>query len=340
MNKHDRERRALVLAGAATVACAMLPGRARAAEWQARQFHNQPAQSHQHQFLTDLWAQVKTETGGRLEVTVHAQNNGIPGGDPAALAMLQKGELEFYTVIASILGRAVPVMEIQGLPFAFTSHEQVHRANDGAFGEYLGRECAAKGIYRFQYGLLENGFRDIAMAERPIRTADDLAGVKMRVPDGEMPPDLFRSLGAEPVTINVKDLYEALKTRRVDGHENPLVIMEVNKFYEVTKYVSVSHHMWSGFNLVGNLTFWKGLPADVQEVVQHNVKKYVALQRGYTDSLNRQLEPKLTERGMIFNTVDTAPFRRKLAGAFYQRWKNQFGTAAWSLLEEQVGKLA
>jgi len=158
MNKHDRERRALVLTGAATAVCAILPVRARGAQWQAKQFHNQPAQSHQHQFLLDLWGQVKTETGSRLEVTVHAQNNGIPGGDPAALAMLQKGDLEFYTVIASILGRAVPVMEIQGLPFAFASHEQVHRANDGALGEYLGRECAAKGIYRFQYGLLETAF--------------------------------------------------------------------------------------------------------------------------------------------------------------------------------------
>src|SRR5712691_3512006 len=108
----------------------------------ARQFHNQPVQSHQHQFLSDLWAQVAKETGGRLEVIVFAQNGGIPGSDPQALDMLQSGELEFFTLMGGILGRKVPVAEIQGLPFAFTSHAQVHRANDGALGEYLGRECA------------------------------------------------------------------------------------------------------------------------------------------------------------------------------------------------------
>src|SRR5258707_3508261 len=305
----------------------------------ARQFHNQPAQSHQHQFLTDLWAQVAKETAGRLEVAVYPQNNNIAGSDPGALDLLQSGELEFFTLMGGILGRKVPVAEIQGLPSAFTSHAQVHRANDGALGEYLGRECAAKGIYRFQYGLLENGFRHISMVDRPVRTADDLGGVRIRVPDGQMFRDLFASLEAQPVTVNIRGLYEALKARRVDAQENPLVITEVNKLYEVTRYVSITNHMWSGFNLLANLKFWEGLPADVQEVVQRHVKKYVAAQRAYTNDLNRQLETTLAGRGMLFNTADVTTFRGKLGGGFYQRWKGEFGPTAWSLLEEQVGRL-
>jgi len=342
MDEHGRRRRELLLAGAAAgvaTACAVPSGRERSPQRQAKQFHNQPAQSHQQQFLVDLWEQVRKETDGRLAVTVHPQNNNIPGSDPAALEMLQAGELQFFTLMGGILGRKVPVAEIQGLPFAFTSHAQVHRANDGALGEYLGRECAAKGIYRFQYGLLENGFRHISMVDRPIRTADDLRGVKMRVPDGQMFRDLFTSLEAQPVTVNIRDLYDALKTRRVDGQENPLVITEVNKLYEVTRYVSITNHMWSGFNLLANLKFWDGLPADVQEVVQRNVKKYVAAQRAYTDNLNRELETTLAARGMVFNTADVTTFRRKLGGGFYQRWKGEFGATAWNLLEEQVGRL-
>src|SRR5207253_3167774 len=99
------------------------------------QFHNQPAQSHQHQFLTDLWSQVAQETGGRLRVEVFPQNNNVPGSDPQALDMLVSGELEFFTVMGGILGRKVPVAEIQGVPFAFTSHAQVHTANDEKLGE-------------------------------------------------------------------------------------------------------------------------------------------------------------------------------------------------------------
>src|SRR5713101_8439148 len=308
MDDHGRKRRKLVLAGAAAgvVSACAVPSNERSPLWQAKQFHNQPAQSHQQQFLVDLWEQVRKETDGRLAVTVYPQNNNIPGSDPAALDLLQSGELEFFTLMGGILGRKVPVAEIQGLPFAFTSHAQVHRVNDGALGEYLGRECAAKGIYRFQYGLLENGFRHISTVERPVRTADDLRGVKIRVPDGQMFRDLFASLEAQPVTINIRDLYEALKARRVDAQENPLVITEVNKLYEVTRYISIA-----------NLKFWEELPSDVQDVVQRNVRKYVAAQRAYTHNLNRELETKLAGRGMVFNTADVSTFRAKLGGGFY-----------------------
>jgi TRAP-type transport system periplasmic protein len=334
-----KKRRQLLLAAGAMTVSGCLSAGASTTKLTARQFHNQPAQSHQHQFLSDLWAQVAKETDGRLQVTVYPQNNNIPGSDPAALDMLQAGELEFFTLMGGILGRKVPVAEIQGMPFAFTSHAQVHQANDGALGEYIGRECAAKGIYRFQYGLLENGFRQISTVDRPVRTAEDLRGMKMRVPDGQMFRELFSALEAEPVTINIRELYEALKAKRVDAQENPLVITEVNRLYEVTKYVAVTNHMWSGFNLLANLDFWNRLPAGVQDAVQRNVRKYVAMQRAYTDDLNRQLGDKLAARGLVFNNADVASFRRKLGGGFYQRWKNEFGPTAWGLLEREVGKL-
>ena len=120
----------------------------------------------------------------------------------------------------------------------------------------------------------------------PQLDTQNLAGLKIRVPDGEMFRDLFATLGATPVTINIRDLYDGLKTRKVDGQENPLVITEVNKLYEVTKYVSVTHHMWSGFNLLANLKFWNALPADIQAVIDRGVVKYVAMQRKYTDDLS------------------------------------------------------
>ncbi len=307
--------------------------------WQARQFHNQPTRSHQHQFLVDLWDEVRRATGGRLDVTVHARNADVAGSDPAALEMLRQGELEFFTLMGGLLGRLVPAAEIQGMPFAFTSHAQVHRANEGPLGEYLGRECAAKGIYRFRHGLLENGFRHISTVDRPIHSVDDLAGLRMRIPDGEIFRDLFASLGCQPVAVNIKELYDALATGRVDGQENPLVVTDVNALYEVTKHVAITSHMWSGFNLLANLGFWNGLPDDVRGVVLDAVSRHVARQRAYTVALNTELETTLARCGMVFTRADVASFRKKLGDGFYRRWKAQLGPAAWSLLEAEVGPL-
>ncbi|TMI38040.1 MAG: TRAP transporter substrate-binding protein, partial [Betaproteobacteria bacterium] len=87
---------------------------------------------------------------------------------------------------------------------------------------------------RFQYGLLENGFRQISTVDKRVLIAEDLRGMRMRVPDGQMFRDVFTALEAQPVTINIRELYAALKSRQVDGQENPLVITEVNRLYEVT----------------------------------------------------------------------------------------------------------
>lgn len=329
-------RRSVLAAGSAF---AILPGRARAAEWTARQFHNQPEDSHQHRFLVDLWNAVREQTAGRLDVSVLARNGDVPGSDPGALAMLRSGELEFFSLMGGILGIAVPAAEIQGLPFAFSSPEQAYAAADGALGALIGLECEAAGIHRFQRGLLQNGFRHITMADKPIRTADDLAGVRIRVPDGQMFRDLFTALGAQPVTVNIRELYGSLRDRRVDGQENPLVVTEVNRLFEVTRYLSMTGHMWSGFNQLANLAFWRRLPSDVQNTVTRNVDLQTARQRAHTDRVNQELETSLVQRGMVLNVADAGSFRRVLGPGFYTHWKGQVGNAAWTLLEDEVGRL-
>jgi tripartite ATP-independent transporter DctP family solute receptor len=309
------------------------------ARWTGRQFHNQPEASHTHGFLVALWDEVRAATGGALDVTVHAQNGGVAGSDPGVLDMLVSGELEFMTLMGGILGKVVPVAEIQGLPFAFASPAQVHAAMRGPLGDHIRAEMVAKGIHGFRDGVLENGFRHIVSVDRPVRNAADLAGYRMRIPDGRMFDDAFRALDATPVVVNIRELYAALAERRVDGQENPLAVVEVNRLYEVSKYVSLTAHMWSGFNLIGHLPFWRRLPEDVQAIVNRAVATHVERQRAYTVGLNRELETKLaTERGMAFNTADTASFRTVLSGDFYRRWRRELGDTAWRLLEDAVGR--
>jgi TRAP-type C4-dicarboxylate transport system substrate-binding protein len=158
------------------------------------------------------------------------------------------------------------------------------------------------------------------------------------VPASRMFVDCFQALGAEPVSINTNKLYEALKSGEAEGQENPLAIVDGFKLYEVQKYVSLTAHMWSGYNLLANLAAWRRLPDDVQGVIERNAVKYVRLQRADNTALNASLRNALAKRGMIFNTADTSGFRAPLAD-FYRRWKDHFGAKAWVLLEGHVGRL-
>jgi tripartite ATP-independent transporter DctP family solute receptor len=230
----------------------------------------------------------------------------------------------------------VPAAEVQQVPFAFRSAAHAHETMDGELGAYLRGEMAAAGIQGFAAGAFDNGMRQIAGNTRPIRGPGDLSGIKMRVPAGQMVADTFKALGAEPITINSSGIYEALKSGKVDAQENPLALIDNFKLYEVVKYVSMTNHMWSGFNQLAHLPTWRRLPDDIRRAIERNVARYVRLQRQDQEHANARLRTELAVRTLIFNDVDAAPFRRQLSG-FYSDWKKRLGTKCWSLLEKASG---
>lgn len=312
-----------------------------APQWQARQFHYLSTDSHVHPFLVDLWEEVRQATDGRFSASVTASNTGLPGSHLAIVDLLIAGEIEFYVLMGGILGPLVPAMEIQGLPFAFSDHAQVHKTLDGPLGDYLRKELASKGIHALPYGLLENGFRHISTTDKPIGKVADLEGLRIRIPEGRMFADAFASLGAVPVEVNVLKLYPALQNHEIDAQENPLSITEALKLHEVTKHVALTSHMWSGFNLIASRKFWDKLPADVQQIIEHTARKHVARQRAHTNALNRTLESKIAGWGMTATTVDRNAFRERLrAAGFYRRWRESTGATTWRLLEDSIGKIS
>jgi tripartite ATP-independent transporter DctP family solute receptor len=332
-------RRHFAVGAAAAGSLIAARGRAKAAApIEMRQFHNQTTDSTLHKRLVEMWAAIETETGGKIRVRTFPENDKLAGGDPQARDMLVSGELQFYTLMGGILGEVVPIADIQGMPFAFKDSPQVYAALDGDLGALLREQAMTKGIHAVPGGCFENGFRQITSSTHPIRSIADLKGFKIRVPASQMFDDCFKSLGALPTAINTNRLYDALKSAQVEGQENPLAIADGFKLYEVQRYVSLTSHMWSGYNLLANLAAWRRLPADMQAAIERNTIKYLKLQRADNVALNASLQSALEKRGMIFNQADTASFRPPLAD-FYKRWKAHFGASAWAMLEGHVGRL-
>ena len=337
--RHLISRRHFTLGAMATGGMMLATRNAQAAGAQLRQFHNQPADSPLHKRLVQMWDAVKLQSGGRVDVQTFPDNNQIAGGDPAALDMLVKGDLDFFTLNGGSIGNLVPAMNVQGILFAFRTPGQVFGALDGDLGDYLREEMKTKGIYAVQHGCFDNGFHQITCATRPIRSVDDLQGLKIRTPDAPIYVEAWKALGAAPVVANLNKLYETLKNGTAEAQTNPLATAEFLKLYEVQKYVSLTNHGWSGFNLLANLKLWQSFPRGVQQVIERNALKFVHLQREDHFALNTEFRTKLAQQGMTFNEADTSSFRPRLA-AYYARWKDTVGSRAWGLLEAHVGKLA
>jgi tripartite ATP-independent transporter DctP family solute receptor len=238
----------------------------------ARQYHPQPAGSHLHIYLTKLWDAVRKETRGQLDVTVYPQNDGAIIADPDVLKQLQSGGLEFFVLNGNILSQAHPSADLQGIPVAFTSSEQVTSLTDGKLGDLMRDGLSAAGVYLIPFGCMENGFKHITSVSKPIRTAADLQGFRMRTPGGKLFVEFYKALGAEPRIVGFNRLYQALAEGQVDGQENPLVIAEENRLYEVCKYLSMTSHQWAGYNMIANNDFWQRLPTQIREIVVRNTK--------------------------------------------------------------------
>ena len=209
-------RRAIIGGGAALGSLTIISRTGFAADFKFRQFHNQALSSPLHKRLVEMWAAVKTETNGRVETEVFAENAGIQGSDPAALKMVISGELDFFTLMGGILGQAVPVAEVQQVPFAFKMEGDADAAADGD-RRLSARETAAKGLHGFPVMAFDNGMRQTSTTNRPIVNPADFAGIRIRLPAGQMFTDTFRALGAQPVTINVNQIYDGLKDGKVNG---------------------------------------------------------------------------------------------------------------------------
>jgi len=333
-------RRSFITAttGSLTVFARSIRAQERDVEFAFRQYHNQTPESSLHKRLVQMWQAVYDESGGRLVCKVFAQNNSIQGSDPAALKALVSGEIEFFTLMGGILGTILPVAEVQQVPYAFRSAADAHRAMDGPLGAYLRSEMEAHGLHGFAVGAFDNGMRQISLATRPVVVPGDLQGIRMRTPDAPLIADTFRAFGAQPVTFNSADIYAALKAGKVDAQENPLALIELFKLYEVVRYISVTNHIWSGFNELAHLPTWRRIPADIKVVIERNVAKHVRLQRQQQIALNTELRTRLARQGPLFNDVDQAPFRKMLGGV-YTKWKAQLGPRCWSLLEAETGTL-
>ncbi len=327
MSKFSRRQVNSALAGGA--ALILTRGRARAADFALKHSHNLPEDSPLHKRAVQMWAAVKAETNGRVDVQIVHTDGGLDN--------LVKGELAFTTLAGNGLASLLPAADVQATPYGFRNPAQVYRAMDGALGEYLRTELRAKALYALPGGCFENGMHQIT-GTRPIRSAADMQGLKIRVPGSPVYQDFFKALGAHVFTMGLGATLAALKSGMVEAQDDPWDVVELFKFYEAQKYASITDHSWSGYNLLASLKVWQSLPADAQRIIETNTKKYVALQRADTDKLNDELRHDLERRGMIFNTADQASFRAVL-GSYYPRWKQHIGQRAWDLLESSVGKL-
>ncbi len=255
------------------------------------------------------------------------------------LSQVRAGALDLYFGAPSFLSSSIPEVAISDLGYTFRNYDQCWAAWDGRFGDYMRQLIAKIGVTTFTK-TWDLGFRQVTSNAGPVRTVEDLKGLKIRVPANPVSTSMFKHLGAAPANINLKELYTALQTRIVDAQENSLITIETLKVYEVQKFCSMTNHFWSGLWLFGNTRNLEKIPDDLRQVLFEQMNAAAITQRGEMRVLSETLSTKLAKDGLAFNTPAPESFRERLASSgYYEEWHKTIGPRAWGLLEDYVGKI-
>ncbi|WP_137893439.1 TRAP transporter substrate-binding protein [Ramlibacter sp. 2FC] len=199
------------------------------------------------------------------------------GGAKENIDAVRSGTLALTWVGGAFLSRIVPELEAVSLPFVFRDREAAFRVIDGPVGHAIDQKLQAKGFVSL--GWMELGSRNITNSRGPIKTMADLKGLKLRLQPNETHLASFRALGANPVAMDVKELYSALEQRVVDAQENPYTVISASRYSEVQKHLSNSGHFFDFIAVVASKKAFEQLKPEYQKAVREAMAATIAHQR-------------------------------------------------------------
>lgn len=280
---------------------------------------------------------IQDASGGQIEI--HLFPNSALGSDPQMMAQARSGAIELLQLGNNVLGSVVPAAALIGIPFAFSSPQQLMTSANGPLGAYITAACDKVGLRKFDGGFYGGTFQTQNRV-RPINVPADFKGLKIRVPPGPVDVATFKAFDASPAVITIGEVYTSLQTRLVDGIEVPLPTLQNFKFYEQVKYCSMTSHSYISYLLLANNAAWQRLPKNLQEILDREFNTAAA---AATASMSQQevgIEEKLRTEGVTFNRPALEPFRQIIRGSgLYAQWRDQYDSKAWQAMEKTTGKL-
>jgi len=237
---------------------------------------------------------VEKNSGGKLKV--HLFPGGTLGSDQANVSALQGGALEMVSLNSGILAAQVKDFAVYDFPFMFGNTKEADAVVDGAFGKKMHAKLEDKGMIGLTY--FELGFRNLTSGKRVIKKVSDIEGLKLRVIPNPINVDWVKALGANPTPLPFPEVYAAMEQGAIDGQENPLTVINANKFYEVQKHVALTNHQYNPQSVLISKKFWDGLSAIDKKILSDAANEASVYQRKQArDQVSVALE-NLKKNGM------------------------------------------
>lgn len=263
---------------------------------------------------------VQRESKGRITVQVFPAAQ--LGNEREIIEGVSIGTIEVGLVASAPLAGFSSSFLVFDLPFLFKDAAHARRILDGPVGERVAKTLEPKGIKILAYN--ESGFRMMINSKKPVRTPDDLKGLKFRVMENPVYVSMFKAFGGSAVPIPFSEVYTSLLTGVVDGAEVPVNVIYTSKWHEKAKNLSLTRHTYTPTPFIMNLKLFNNLsPADQQLLIKA-AREAAASQRALIDRRTNEFIELLKKDGVQVSEIDHEAFRSR-AVAVYKEFEEKIG---------------
>jgi len=321
-----------VLAAATLLAGACAHAEDKPVRWRAS--GSFPAKHSTSVAMQTFKSEVARLSNNTIRVDLFPDN--VLGGALEQVDQLRTNQIQMAWGSLGFFDKLVPSFAAAVLPFAANSAQQAACEMDGPLTEHLASRASEKGILLL--GMAQLGARHVTNNRRPIKTVEDMKGLKIRTLPGEAWLLTFRALGTNPTPIDINELYQALQQGVVDGQENPYDNMLVRRFGEVQKYLSNTGHFfdWSGYMV--NKQAFDSLSTAQQAAVKEAVAIAVKRQREISAKENATARDALVKAGMQYDEIAPAELAkfRDATQSVYQAVRVSLGDEVMNIAEAAI----
>lgn len=293
-----------------------------------------------------IWADlVKERTKGRINIKLYPGVSLIQGDQTREFSALRQGVIDMAVGSTINWSPQVKALNLFSLPFLMPDYAAVDALTQGEVGKDVFQALDKAGVVPLAWG--ENGYREVTNSKRPIKSPDDLKGMKLRVVGSPIFSDMFSAMGANPTQMSWADAQPALASGAVDGQENPLFMFTVLKLNTIgQKYVTTWGYMADPLVFVVNKEVWGSWTKADQDIVRQAAidagKQEIALARKGLVEADKPLLKEIA--GMGVTVTQLTPAEReafvKVTRPVYAKWKPTIGNALVDKAEKAIAARA
>ena len=249
---------------------------------------------------------IEERSNGRINVTIFPA--GQLGYDREIIESLQLGVIDLGVVTTAPLANFAPAFGVFDLPWIFRDWDHVESVIRQPFIQDLYATAFDRGLVVM--AMLPRGFRNTTNSIRPLNSADDFRGIRMRVLESPIYVNTFEALGANVTAMSWGEVFTALQQGAIDAVEQPNSALFNERIFEVQSYLTFTEHIFAFASFAASRSLYDRLPGDLQELMRE-----CAVEALYLTGVQARLEgdsfgQRLQDMGMIANHIDKVNLRR------------------------------